>query len=69
MLATDAVRALIRKGDDHRLRSSLSVGKADGTMTMEQSLVERVRAGRSIGKRRTHIATGRTISRGVAGAG
>jgi twitching motility protein PilT len=46
MIATDAVRALIRKGDDHQLRSSLSVGKADGMMTMEQSLVELVRAGR-----------------------
>jgi twitching motility protein PilT len=46
MIATDAVRALIRKGDDHQLRSSLSVGKADGMITMEQSLVELVRAGR-----------------------
>jgi twitching motility protein PilT len=46
MIATDAVRALIRKGDDHQLRSSLSVGKAEGMITMEQSLVELVRAGR-----------------------
>jgi len=46
MIATDAVRALIRKGDDHQLRSSLSVGRADGMITMEQSLVELVRAGR-----------------------
>ena len=46
MIATDAIRALIRKGDDHQLRSSLSVGKAEGMMTMEQSLVELVRAGR-----------------------
>jgi len=46
MIATDAVRALIRKGDDHQLRSQISVGKADGMITMEQSLVELVRAGR-----------------------
>ena len=26
MIATDAVRALIRKGDDHQLRSQISVG-------------------------------------------
>jgi twitching motility protein PilT len=46
MTATDAVRALIRKGDDHQLRSQISVGKADGMMTMEQSLADLVRAGR-----------------------
>jgi twitching motility protein PilT len=46
MIATDAVRALIRKGDDHQLRSQISVGKADGMMTMEQSLAELVRIGR-----------------------
>jgi twitching motility protein PilT len=46
MVATDAVRALIRKGDDHQLRSQISVGKAEGMMTMEQSLAELVRMGR-----------------------
>jgi len=46
MIATDAVRALIRKGDDHQLRSQISVGRADGMTTMEQSLAELVRAGR-----------------------
>jgi twitching motility protein PilT len=46
MIATDAVRALIRKGEDHQLRSQISVGRADGMMTMEQSLVELVRTGR-----------------------
>jgi twitching motility protein PilT len=46
MIATDAVRALIRKGDDHQLRSQISVGKADGMTTMEQSLAELARAGR-----------------------
>jgi twitching motility protein PilT len=46
MIATDAVRSLIRKGDDHQLRSQISVGKAEGMMTMEQSLAEMVRMGR-----------------------
>lgn len=46
MIATDAIRALIRKGDDHQLRSQISVGRADGMMTMEQALAELVREGR-----------------------
>jgi twitching motility protein PilT len=46
MVATDAVRALVRKGEDHQLRSQISVGKAEGMMTMEQSLAELVRQGR-----------------------
>lgn len=46
MMASDAVRNLIRKGDDHQLRSQLSVGRAEGMMTMEQSLADLVRAGR-----------------------
>jgi twitching motility protein PilT len=46
MIATDAVRSLVRKGDDHQLRSQISVGRADGMMTMEQSLAELVRLGR-----------------------
>ncbi len=46
MIATDAVRALIRKGDDHQLRSAISVGRSEGMVTMEQSLTELVRANR-----------------------
>jgi twitching motility protein PilT len=46
MIATDAVRALVRKGDDHQLRSQISVGRAEGMMTMEQSLADLVRSGR-----------------------
>jgi twitching motility protein PilT len=46
MIATDAVRALIRKGDDHQLRSQISVGRADGMATMEQSLADLVKSGR-----------------------
>ena len=46
MIATDAVRSLVRKGDDHQLRSQISVGRNDGMMTMEQSLADLVRSGR-----------------------
>ena len=46
MIATDAIRALIRKGEDHQLRSQISVGKAEGMMTMEQSLADLVRTNR-----------------------
>jgi twitching motility protein PilT len=46
MIATDAVRALVRKGDDHQLRSQLSVGRTEGMMTMEQSLADLVQQGR-----------------------
>jgi twitching motility protein PilT len=46
MMASDAVRNLIRRGEDHQLRSQISIGRAEGMMTMERSLVELVRAGR-----------------------
>jgi twitching motility protein PilT len=46
LIANDAARALIRKGDDHQLRSQISVGRADGMMTMEQSLAELVKTNR-----------------------
>ena len=41
-MASDAVRNLIRKGEDHQLRSQISVGRAEGMMTMEQSLADLV---------------------------
>jgi twitching motility protein PilT len=46
MMATDAVRNLIRRGEDHQLRSQISIGRAEGMITMEQSLAELVRTGR-----------------------
>jgi twitching motility protein PilT len=46
MIATDGVRALVRKGDDHQLRSQISVGRSEGMTTMEQSMADLVRAGR-----------------------
>ncbi|HBY60491.1 MAG TPA: type IV pili twitching motility protein PilT [Solibacterales bacterium] len=46
MVANDAVRNLIRRGEDHQLRSQITIGRADGMATMEQSLAELVRVGR-----------------------
>jgi twitching motility protein PilT len=46
MMATSAVRSLIRTGQDHQVRSHISTGRAEGMMTMEQSLAELVRTGR-----------------------
>jgi twitching motility protein PilT len=46
MIATDAVRNLIRRGEDHLLRSQLAMGRAHGMLTMEQSLAELVNQGR-----------------------
>jgi len=46
MIATHAVRNLIRRGEDHQLYTAISTGRADGMISMEQSLAELVRAGR-----------------------
>jgi twitching motility protein PilT len=46
MVATTGIRNLIRRGDDHQLRANIETGRAEGMMTMEQSLAEHVRAGR-----------------------
>jgi twitching motility protein PilT len=46
MMATAAVRHLVRTGQDHQIRSHISTGRGDGMMTMEQSLADLVRAGR-----------------------
>ena len=46
MMATPAVRHLVRTGQDHQLRSHITAGRSEGMMTMEQSLAELVRAGR-----------------------
>jgi len=46
MTASGAVRNLIRKGEDHQLYTAISTGRAEGMITMEQSLADLVRAGR-----------------------
>ncbi len=46
MMASDAIRNLIRRGEDHQLRSQISIGRAEGMITMEQSLADLVRTGR-----------------------
>ncbi len=56
LMATTGVRNLIRKGDDHQLYTALSTGRAEGMITMEQSLAEMTRSGRIT--RETAIAHG-----------
>ncbi len=46
LMATAAVRNLIRSGQDHQIRSHIATGRAEGMMTMEQSLADLVRSGR-----------------------
>ncbi len=46
LMATSAIRNLIRTGQDHQIRSHISTGRAEGMMTMEQSLAELVGSGR-----------------------
>src|SRR3984885_589855 len=46
LMATTAIRNLIRTGQDHQIRSNISTGRAEGMMTMEQSLAELVGSGR-----------------------
>ena len=45
LTASHAVRNMIRKGDDHQLYTAISTGRAEGMITMEQSLAELVRSG------------------------
>ena len=45
LTGSNAVRNLIRKGDDHQLYTAISTGRAEGMITMEQSLAELVKAG------------------------
>src|ERR1700677_2049346 len=45
LMATTAMRNLIRTGQDHQIRSHISTGRAEGMMTMEQSLAELVGSG------------------------
>jgi twitching motility protein PilT len=46
LMATTAIRNLIRTGQDHQIRSHISTGRAEGMLTMEQSLAELVESGR-----------------------
>jgi twitching motility protein PilT len=46
MIATPAIRNLIRTGQDHQIRSLISTGKSEGMMTMDQSLAELVQTRR-----------------------
>jgi twitching motility protein PilT len=46
MIATPAVRNLIREGKTHQMYSAIQAGKQFGMVTMDQSLADLVRAGR-----------------------
>jgi len=46
LTASHAVRNTIRKGDGHQLYSLMSMGRAEGMYTMEQSLGEMVKLGK-----------------------
>ncbi len=46
LVATNGIRNLIRRGDDHQLRANIETGRAEGMLTMEQSLADLVRGGR-----------------------
>jgi twitching motility protein PilT len=46
LLATSAVRNLIRRGEDHQLYTRISTARAEGMITMEQSLAGLVRSGK-----------------------
>ncbi|MBL8222805.1 MAG: PilT/PilU family type 4a pilus ATPase [Bryobacterales bacterium] len=46
MMGTGAIRNLIRKGEEHQLLTQMSIGRAEGMMTMEQSLADLVRSAR-----------------------
>ncbi len=46
MVATHAVRNLVRKGEDHQIYTAIGTGRSEGMITMEQSLAEMVRVGR-----------------------
>jgi twitching motility protein PilT len=45
MIATDAIRNLIRQGQDHQIRSQILMSRTAGMVTMEHSLAELVRRG------------------------
>jgi twitching motility protein PilT len=45
-MATAGVGNLIRKDEDHQLYTALSMGPAEGMITMEQSLAEMTHSGR-----------------------
>jgi twitching motility protein PilT len=59
LVATHAVRNLIRRGEDHQLYTAIATGRAEGMISMEQSLAEMVRSGR-IGRERAFAHCYRT---------
>jgi twitching motility protein PilT len=46
LAGSDAIRNLIRQGQDHQIRSQILMSRAAGMITMEHSLAELVRTGK-----------------------
>jgi len=46
LIATHAVRNLIRRGEDHQIYTTIGTGRSEGMINMEQSLAELVRGGK-----------------------
>jgi twitching motility protein PilT len=46
LMATMAIRNLIRTGRDHQIRANISTGREEGMITMDQSLADLVQTGR-----------------------
>ena len=63
-MASTGVRNLIRRGEDHQLYTALSTGRAEGMITMEQSLAEMARSGRIT--RETALAHGFQVRSALA---
>lgn len=58
LVATDAVRALIRDGKTHQLRNAISTGRSAGMQTLESHLAELV-AHREVSPESAKLASGR----------
>jgi twitching motility protein PilT len=59
LIATDAIRNLIRTGKNHQIYPTIAMGRKDGMMTMEESLADLVRTGR-IAREEATLHTTRT---------
>jgi twitching motility protein PilT len=46
LFVTDAMRNLIRRGQNHQLHAQMTLTRATGTMTLDESLARLVKAGR-----------------------
>ena len=66
MIATPAIRNLIREGKTHQIYSALQAGAKYGMQTMDSHLADLVKQGRSPTTRRSRSATTSRTSTGSA---